>query len=194
MSSRGENAAACRSTDQLARDARAGSAEAFADLAGRLMPPVERFLRTRTLSAHDAEDLAQETFLRARQMLHQYDPQRPFMPWLMTIAANLAAGLARSRRAAVDIAAMDVASKAPTPAQQAARAEEAAAIWRAARHHLPARQYDALHLRYAEELDVARVAERMNLSRIHVKVLLHRARKRLLKLPAAQGSQGTEEP
>jgi RNA polymerase sigma-70 factor, ECF subfamily len=36
----------------------------------------------------DAEDVAQETFLRAFRSLGQFDPQRAFEPWLLTIAAN----------------------------------------------------------------------------------------------------------
>src|SRR5258708_678849 len=36
----------------------------------------------------DAEDVSQEVFLRAFRNLHQWDPNRPLVPWLLTIAAN----------------------------------------------------------------------------------------------------------
>ncbi|MBS0208607.1 MAG: sigma-70 family RNA polymerase sigma factor [Planctomycetes bacterium] len=39
-------------------------------------------------NSHDAEDVAQETFLRAVRSLDRWDPDREFLPWLMTIAAN----------------------------------------------------------------------------------------------------------
>jgi RNA polymerase sigma-70 factor, ECF subfamily len=55
-----------------------------------------RMLRNR----HDAEDVTQETFLRAVRSLDRWDPSREFMPWLMTIAANRCrtAMSSRSRR------------------------------------------------------------------------------------------------
>ncbi len=37
---------------------------------------------------HDAEDVAQEVFVRAFRSLHQWDPSRTLKPWLLTIAAN----------------------------------------------------------------------------------------------------------
>ena len=37
---------------------------------------------------HDAEDIAQESFLRAFRSLHRWDSERPFRPWLLTIAVN----------------------------------------------------------------------------------------------------------
>ncbi len=39
-------------------------------------------------NANDAEDAAQETFLRAYKAIHRYDPTRKFSTWLMSIASN----------------------------------------------------------------------------------------------------------
>ena len=47
--------------------------------------------------AEDAEDLTQETFLRAFRALKRYDPARPFGAWLHTIATRLVAHASNSR-------------------------------------------------------------------------------------------------
>ena len=44
----------------------------------------------------DAEDVAQETFLRAWRYLARFDPARPLRPWLLSIASNLASNRRRT--------------------------------------------------------------------------------------------------
>jgi RNA polymerase sigma-70 factor (ECF subfamily) len=48
--------------------------------------------------AHDAEDAAQETFLRAYRQLHRYDSARPFSTWLLSIASHYCIDQLRKRR------------------------------------------------------------------------------------------------
>ena len=85
------------SDEQLACRAQAGCAAALEALVRRYDAPLKRYLRRR-LGAHDAEDVAQETLLKAMRNLHRYDPGRPFSAWLYTIAMRLAISLLRGRR------------------------------------------------------------------------------------------------
>ncbi|MBD3236456.1 MAG: sigma-70 family RNA polymerase sigma factor [Candidatus Eisenbacteria bacterium] len=76
----------------------AGDDRAFAALVRRYQGPLLRLLRAMLRQGQDAEDLLQETFLRAYRFLHRFDPERPFGPWLMRIGANLARNELRRRR------------------------------------------------------------------------------------------------
>ena len=66
------------------RDARAGSAAAF----GRLVQMHQQALRAflRRLSAGDADDLAQDSFVFAWEHIARFDPAQSFRPWLFGIA------------------------------------------------------------------------------------------------------------
>ena len=83
---------------RLVEDARRGSQTAFAKLVQRyerrLIRVISRFMR----DADQAEDLAQETFLRVYQRLDQFDPSRRFGPWLFRIGVNLCLDHHRRRR------------------------------------------------------------------------------------------------
>ena len=76
-----------------------GDAQAFAALMKRYHGPLRRLLRGIVRNTEDAEDLVQETFLRAYRFLHRFEQGRPFGPWLMQIGVNLARNhLRRDRR------------------------------------------------------------------------------------------------
>ena len=62
----------------------------FAELVGRFETRIFNFLRRRTTVATDAEDLTQDTFMRAWERIGQYEPGRRFSTWLFTVAARLA--------------------------------------------------------------------------------------------------------
>lgn len=165
--------------EQLARDARAGCSAAFAELAERVSPALLGYLRRRSPSLQDAEDLRQETLIRVYENLESYDPGRPFTPWLMTIAARLAAARGRGRRRCEALT-EEVAGDGPGVALEAERREAGTALWRIAANLLPPAQYTALRLRYVEQKDVRSVAAEMRVGLSHAKVLLFRARQRLM--------------
>src|SRR6185436_3765407 len=84
--------------DLLAR-ARDGNLFAFDEIVRRYQRRVYS-TAVRIVRRHDlADDVAQETFLRAYQSLDRFDRQRPFGPWICRIAANLAINHVRSPRA-----------------------------------------------------------------------------------------------
>src|SRR2546422_1270029 len=84
---------------ELATRARAGDRAAFGRLVERFAPQARRVARAVLQNPDDADDAAQDAFLSALVKLDQYDPRRPFGPWLMRIVANAATD--RRRRRAV---------------------------------------------------------------------------------------------
>ncbi len=75
--------------EDLARKAQKGDAEAFMELAHRHQHPVYRLCYRFTGTAEDADDLAQECFIRAYRQMGKFDCRRPFTPWLMRLATNV---------------------------------------------------------------------------------------------------------
>ncbi|HEY5729135.1 MAG TPA: sigma factor [Anaerolineales bacterium] len=67
-----------------------GDAAAWEPLVRANQEPVFRLSYLLLGDPDDAEDIAQETFLRAWKHLRQFDPTRPLRPWLLSIASNLA--------------------------------------------------------------------------------------------------------
>jgi RNA polymerase sigma-70 factor, ECF subfamily len=76
----------------------AGDGAGFEALMRRYHAALARMLRAIVRNPEDAEDLLQETFLRAYRYLHRFDRSRPFGPWLMCIGANLARNHLRRQR------------------------------------------------------------------------------------------------
>ncbi len=82
----------------LAGRARAGDRAAFGELVRRYADQARRVARAVLRDPEDADDAAQDAFLSALVKLQQYDPSRPFGPWLMRIVANAATDRRRRRR------------------------------------------------------------------------------------------------
>ena len=74
-----------------------GQKDAFAKIVERYQHRIYFMSLTRMRDRHEAEDLAQETFIQAYRKLAGYDPQRSFRNWLFTICANLGKNRLRSR-------------------------------------------------------------------------------------------------
>jgi len=77
---------------------RAGDADAFRVLVERHGRSVFRLAFRMTGNQHDAEDLVQETFLRAFRQIRRFDGRASFGTWLYRIAANCSLDLIRSRK------------------------------------------------------------------------------------------------
>jgi len=168
---------AALSAEELAARARAGSRVSFDELVVRLRPRLVAFLARRLADAADAEDVAQETFVRAFDHLDRYDPARPFATWLFTIGKNVAANhaVARTRRAAHELA--SAPPEAPVTEPRSAPDE----IWERAAQVLGPDAYRMLWLRYSQGLSVREIAHEMHRSAVAIKVMLFRARRRLLQ-------------
>src|SRR3989442_4551269 len=81
----------------LVARARAGDRAAFGVLVERFAAPARRVARAVLDDPDDADDAAQDALLAALVKLQQYDPRRPFGPWLMRIVANAATDRRRRR-------------------------------------------------------------------------------------------------
>ena len=86
-------------TDIAAADeARKGNQHAFRVLVERHSPSVFRLAFRMTGNEQDAEDVVQETFLRAYKQLHRFDGRSAFATWLYRISANCSLDLLRTRK------------------------------------------------------------------------------------------------
>jgi RNA polymerase sigma-70 factor (ECF subfamily) len=82
----------------LLRAAQGGDPAAFTELVRRYQRAVYRVAYTLTRNASDADDLAQETFVRAYQAIGRFRVGEPLFPWLARIATNQAISLFRRRK------------------------------------------------------------------------------------------------
>ncbi|MCP4218346.1 MAG: sigma-70 family RNA polymerase sigma factor [bacterium] len=192
----GTSSPAEKTDEELARQAAEGSRLCFDTLVYRYASRLSRFLATRLPTEQDAEDMAQETFIKAYEHIGSYDPRWRFSTWLYTIGSRLAGNHNRSSRRETgghlgdSFDNLDFLAGDDTPADEAGRAEDSHNLWASARALKPG-QYQALWLRYAEEMPVKDIAAVMKKSQIHVRVLLHRARTKLTGMMASNdGNQG----
>lgn len=129
----------------------------------------------------DAEDVAQETFLRAWDHLKRFDPARPLRPWLLSIASNLASN--RRRSAGRYLAALTRAFRNEpvsfmSTEERSARHMESSELWKAVQNlGMPDQQI--IYLRYFLELSVAETAMSLGVAEGTVKSRLSRALERL---------------
>jgi RNA polymerase sigma-70 factor, ECF subfamily len=86
-----------RDLASLMRAVQAGDANAYVKLLKEIMPRVRHVVRSQRkfLKTEDIEDLVQDVLLSLHAVRGTYDPQRPFMPWLLAITRNRLADGAR---------------------------------------------------------------------------------------------------
>jgi RNA polymerase sigma-70 factor, ECF subfamily len=157
----------------IASQAAAGDAAAFAMLVESHLPRLHRWLIATGSAHHDAEDAAQEAFLRAHAAIARYDARWAFSTWLFTIAHRVRLDLlARRRDHAQLVDEHPAAVPEPDPLPDGG-------LWARARVVLPADDYHLLWLHYAEDQTPAAVARILGINPIAARVRLHRARKRL---------------
>jgi RNA polymerase sigma-70 factor (ECF subfamily) len=171
--------------EELAHRSKAGCLDSFEQLVARYEGHIFNFLRQFTGNHHDAQDLTQETFVKAYLSLPRYNPSLSFAAWLFTIARRTGANHFRSLRRFEALPA-DEASTHESPATALENKDERNSVWRLVRTLKP-KQAEALWLRYAEGFSIAETAMIMRTNQIHVKVLLHRARCNLSKILAVRG-------
>jgi RNA polymerase sigma factor (sigma-70 family) len=130
--------------------------------------------------ADDAEDIAQETFLRGWDHLKRFDPTRPLRPWLLRIAANLSRNRRRSagRYLAALTRAFREQLKETLPDEKSVQNTEADHLWKAVQH-LDHPDQQIIYLRYFLDLSVAETAETLQVAEGTVKSRLSRALEKL---------------
>jgi RNA polymerase sigma-70 factor (ECF subfamily) len=133
--------------------------------------------------AQDAEDVAQDAFVRAFRALGSFDVERPLRPWLLRIASNLANN--RRRTIGRYLAALRrVVQAEPAPVahlgERTAQEWEARTLWEAVRRLNHAEQ-EVVYMRYFLGLSEVEMASALEIAPGTVKSRLHRARAALVE-------------
>lgn len=128
----------------------------------------------------DAEDIAQETFLRAWNHLKRFDPTRPLRPWLLSIASNLASNRRRSAgRYLLALTRAFRSEPAPTDIEEkSAERMEANHLWKAVQA-LNFTDQQIIYLRYFLDLSTHETADVLQVAEGTVKSRLNRATEKL---------------
>ncbi|MEO5960062.1 MAG: sigma-70 family RNA polymerase sigma factor [Opitutaceae bacterium] len=165
---------------EVIRATLAGDSHAFSNLIRLHHRRVYNFLYQMTRQHQDAEDLAQQTFIKAYHNLARFEPHRPLINWILTIARNTALNHFRAAKKWDEIP-HDTAASEPSPARTAETRDQSENLWGRARTILSRREFEILWLRFAEELSTEETARVVGLTETHVKVIVFRARQAMLK-------------
>lgn len=164
----------------LVRHAANGDAAAWESLMVTHQEAVFRLAYLLLGDPDDAEDVAQESFLRAWKHLRSFDVTRPLRPWLLSITANLASN--RRRSAGRYFAALMRAFRDEPASEriedQSARNFQAGELWKAVQK-LNVLDQQIVYLRYFLELPVAETAQILQVAEGTVKSRLSRALEKL---------------
>ncbi len=127
----------------------------------------------------DAEDVAQETFVRVLKNLHRWDSEREFEPWLLAIAGNRCrtALARRMRRPTVSSLVEPLPSRSPDLSAAKQLAEEVDLALR----RLRAEYREAFVLFHEHQLSYAQIAENMDCPVGTIRTWIHRARRELIQ-------------
>ncbi len=163
---------------------RRGEVQAFGELVRRYQTLVFSVCYRLLAERREAEDLAQETFIRAYERLGSFDAERPFGPWICRVATNLC--INQLQRKELDWGRIDEERHTAPPSAEfnpelaQARSEQAETI-RAALLSLPPQYRAVIELRHFQDLSYAEISEVLEISVSQVKSHLFRARKSLAK-------------
>lgn len=163
-----------------------GDQQAFSKLVEAYQRPVYNLTYRMLGNPQEAEDAAQETFLRAYSKLNQYNPDRKFSTWVFSIANNHCIDRLRKRRATfVSIddnpVLQNLEGDTPMPEREATRSEQARELQNLL-ENLEPEYRTPLILRYWEELSYEEIAQSMDLTVSAVKSRLFRARKQMAEV------------
>lgn len=134
----------------------------------------------------DAEDAAQDAFIKAYQGLHTFQLDKRFSTWMFAITANVCKNKLRRERLFAPLKYLTRLSKGNDPAQQLAQ-EERAQLMRSTLDQLSTKYRMPLVLRYYADLEYKEIADMLRLPEGTVKTRIHRAKSELKKLLERKG-------
>lgn len=177
---------------RLVAQALGGSEAAFEQIVRRHQRAVLRLLVRLTGDTGLAEDLAQETFVKAFRSLGAFDTARRLSSWLLRIAHN--AGIDALRRQRLKTVPIETAAADAQPLDPAAPAEPdplerqaLAGALDAGMQQLTPAQRAAISLRYEEGLSFAEIGQVLGMPEPTARSHVHRARKALVAVLTARG-------
>ena len=151
---------------------------AWAQLVGRHQEAVFRLAYLILGNAAEAEEAAQDAFVRAFLSLNSFDSERPFRPWIMQIVRNSARNRQRSLSRYAAAVRSWWQSQGVAAHHSAPNRDDAQLLWQAVRC-LPAVSQELIYLRYFLGMSEAETAEILNIASGTVKSRAHRTLKRL---------------
>ncbi|QMM54218.1 sigma-70 family RNA polymerase sigma factor [Enterobacter sp. RHB15-C17] len=169
---------------ELMTKAQAGDRHAYTQLLRAIVPAIRAIVRRQVFDPALVEDVIQDVLLTVHRVRHTYDPDCPFLPWLMAITQARAVDALRHhgrtlrRETDTEEALTNVA--AVESVEHLDEQEELALIL----NRLPARQRQIVEHIHLQEMTLAQAASRHNLTISAVKSLLHRAITNLRRMGA----------
>jgi RNA polymerase sigma-70 factor (ECF subfamily) len=177
---------------RLVSDALGGSQPAFEQIVRRYQRPVISVIVRMTGDRARAEDLAQETFVKAFRSLKSFDSTRRLSSWLFRIAHNTTLdALRRLKPEVVELEGLSEGDPRRDPAAPAAPDPlEQAALGAALNRSLLSLRPDyraAIALRYDQQLPFDEIGRILGVPEVTARTYVHRARKELARSLAALG-------
>ncbi|MEO8287256.1 MAG: sigma-70 family RNA polymerase sigma factor [Chloroflexota bacterium] len=168
-----------------------GDQAAFGDLVNRYQTAVYNMAYRMLGDPTEAEDAAQEVFVRAWNQLHTFQQDRRFSTWLLSIASHHAIDMLRRRKpsAPLDDVALYIESNEPQPDEIALQGEQRDIVKKLL-NTLPEKYRSVTVLRYYNDLSYDEIARMTGLTESAVKTQLHRARRMLAEQFVAAGEAG----
>jgi len=174
-------------------EARRGSKEAFGELINAYQSPVFNLAYRMLGNADEAEQAAQEAFIRAWTRLDSYDPAHKFSTWLLSITSNYCIDQLRKRRAHL----LSIEGPLPPhpalmsentdgPEEQATATERQESVQQLL-NTLPDDYKQAVVLRYWYDMSYEEIAEVMETSVSAIKSRLFRARRQMAEVGTEEG-------
>jgi len=163
-----------------------GDQEAFAEIVYSFTDAVYNLCYRMLSNREEAEDAAQETFIRAHRALASYDASRSFKTWLLSIASNHCIDRIRKRRVQylslddpiASEATLALSSDEPTPEEATLDHERERLVGRLM-NELPGEYRAAVVLRYWYDYSYQEIAEALSTTESAIKSRLFRARQML---------------
>jgi RNA polymerase sigma-70 factor, ECF subfamily len=172
--------------------AQQGDVQAFTNLITKYERAVYNLCYRMLGNPNDAEDAAQEAFMRAYKAIGRYDPKRKFSTWVMSIASNYCIDQLRKRRLLTlsidEMPFLDVSDKGLGPEGRLAQNEQKQEV-QALLEHLGSKDRAAVIMRYWYDYSYEEIAESLSLTNSAVKSRLHRARRALADAITDRGPQ-----
>ena len=159
-----------------------GSEDAFTDIVEHFQSPVYNLCYRMLGTPQEAEDAAQESFIRAYHYIQRYDPSRPFATWLLSIAAHYCIDQQRKRHLlSIDldeIIEFGITDDSPDPESMVTDEEQKELIQKKLAE-LPTKDRMILILRYWYDFSEDEISSALDITKSAVKSRLHRARQHM---------------
>lgn len=152
--------------------ARMGDREAFRSILEATQKLAFNIAYRLTYNATDAEDAAQEVYLRLFRNFPQYDAEQPFLPWFRRLCTNCILNWKEKRRPTVELPELSVRDGAPADPSDRLRQ---------AIKELPPEYQSCVTLKYLEDLGINEIAATLQVPPGTVKTWLFRAREMLVQ-------------